>query len=277
MKCPKCGAEFEGKFCPECGTPAPGSQSVNQSPVQQPAYQTPAPVQPDKKKKGGCLKIGLGVIAAIIIIVIIAQSCSKGSGGTSSSASSIATSISTTSTASQTAAQQKAFSATLLPGYYEVGVDIPAGTYNFDIASGSGNVTDINDGVNLIMGTGSNDMYQKSYKNAELTNGSTLFLQQCSIKVASANVGTTQKRDNSSAKAATFSSGKYTVGKDFQSGYYDITLASGSGNVICMDNELNAIFTKDKSLGVTTYKNVPFKDGYKLQVEGAKVNLTPSK
>ena len=25
MKCTNCGNDFEGKFCPECGTPAPRS------------------------------------------------------------------------------------------------------------------------------------------------------------------------------------------------------------------------------------------------------------
>lgn len=287
MKCQKCGSEFEGKFCPECGTPAPEMQATQQ-PVP-PTYPSQVPVPVPEKKKRGCLSIGLAVLAVIIVIVLIAQSCSGGAGGVSSSASSIAASKPTISAASQTApssqaqtpsstVQQKTFSATLLPGYYEIGVDIPAGTYDFDIASGKGNVTDIEDGINLIMGNDSkNDMYQKSYKNAELTNGSTLFLQQCSIKVTSSDAGTTQKRDNSTAKAVTFSSGKYTVGKDFQPGYYDITLVSGSGNVICMENQLNSIFSNNKGLGVTAYKNVPFKDGYKLDVEGAKVSLTPSK
>ena len=182
-----------------------------------------------------------------------------------------------TSSVPSSAAAQKSFSATLLPGYYEIGVDIPAGIYNFDIASGKGNVTDINDDVNLVMGNDSDAMYQKSYKNAELADGSTLFVQQCSIKVLSSNAGEIKKRDNSSAKAVTLSSGKYTAGRDFKIGYYDITLVSGSGNVVCQDNELNAIFSTDKDFGVATYKNVPFKDGYKLDVEGAKIKLTPSK
>jgi hypothetical protein len=128
------------------------------------------------------------------------------------------------------------------------------------------------------MGKGSDDMYQKSYKNAELADGSTLFLSQCSIKVSSQNAGAVTARDNSGAKAFNItSSGKYSAGKDFQPGYYDIELVSGQGNVMCTENQLNAIFSKDASFGVTKYKNVKFESGNILQVEGTKIKLTPSK
>ena len=197
--------------------------------------------------------------------------------GTSSAVASKAIASSAAPVSSETTAT-KAFSTTLLPGYYEIGVDIPSGTYNFEIATGNGNVTDVNDGINLIMGKGSDDMYQKSYKNAELADGSTLFLSQCSIKVSSQNAGAVTARDNSGAKAFNItSSGKYSAGKDFQPGYYDIELVSGQGNVMCTENQLNAIFSKDASFGVTKYKNVKFESGNILQVEGTKIKLTPSK
>lgn len=76
MKCSKCGAEFEGKFCPECGTPVDGQPSVpqqvqQQPPIQQqPVYQSPAVAQ---KKKGGCLKVGLIILGVIIVIAVIAN------------------------------------------------------------------------------------------------------------------------------------------------------------------------------------------------------------
>ena len=67
MKCSKCGNEFEGKLCPECGTPA----------VQTPTSQNAAlpngslpPVQP-QKKKGGCLKIVLIVVGVFFVLGLI--------------------------------------------------------------------------------------------------------------------------------------------------------------------------------------------------------------
>lgn len=71
MKCSKCGAEFEGKFCSECGTPA--NVQPDQAPpstTQPPIYQSPAVPQ---KKKGGCLKGGLIALGAIVLIALIAN------------------------------------------------------------------------------------------------------------------------------------------------------------------------------------------------------------
>ena len=109
MKCSKCGAEFEGKFCPECGTPADGqpnvTQQVQQQPpvYQQPVYQTPAVAQ---KKKGGCLKIGLIVLAVIIVIAVIAN---LAGGGNSSKPTAVTPS--STGSASQSSDNSKASSA----------------------------------------------------------------------------------------------------------------------------------------------------------------------
>lgn len=60
MKCPKCGNEFEGNFCPECGN-AVGVPEPNRQPIQSP---TP-------KKKSGCLKILLIVFGVLVILGIL--------------------------------------------------------------------------------------------------------------------------------------------------------------------------------------------------------------
>lgn len=248
-----------------------------------------------KRKRGSTFLY----LVAFVVFLIVSVSTSPGAGATPTSVSSATGESASSSQVSEQPASSKAasekvpasaapvsskapatkeFSVTLLPGYYEIGADLPSGTYDFDIVTGNGNVSDINDGVNLIMGKNSDDMYQKSYKNAELTDGSTLVLSQCSIKVSTKNAGAVKARDNSSAKAFNItSSGKYAAGRDFQPGYYDIELVSGQGNVICMENQLNAIFSKDASLGVTEYKNVKFESGNTLQIEGPKLKLTPSK
>ena len=216
-------------------------------------------------------KSALAIVIAMALVVAL-TACG---GGSSEAGKTTAPSAKNAVPSSATEAK-KAYASTLEAGYYEIGIDIPAGTYDFELVSGSGNVFDIGDSVNLMMGKGEN--FQQSYKNAELKDGNTLVLSQCSIKISSKAVNASlKKRDNTSAKEIVLSSGKYTAGKDFQPGYYDITLVSGSGNVICEDNQLNAMIGSDTSMFVKGYKNVPFKDGNKLEIEGPKVKLTPSK
>ena len=91
------------------------------------------------------------------------------------------------------------------------------------------------------------------------------------------STSTPSSATNEKTSSVQTSSGKYSAGKDFQPGYYDIELVSGQGNVMCTENQLNAIFSKDASFGVTKYKNVKFEFGNILQVEGTKIKLTPSK
>lgn len=62
MVCKKCGKEYEGKFCPECGTSNDGSASEK----------VEAPVQRQKKKKKGLIA-AIVVIAVIVVIAAIAN------------------------------------------------------------------------------------------------------------------------------------------------------------------------------------------------------------
>lgn len=73
MHCIKCGTEIPegGSFCPKCGTASP--QSASPATPQSP---TPAPdtlAVPDAKPKSGpgCLKIGLGIVAGLIVLGVI--------------------------------------------------------------------------------------------------------------------------------------------------------------------------------------------------------------
>lgn len=81
MKCSKCGNEFEGKFCPECGTPANAvsdssadQNTPQQIQNQQPLYQNPAVPTPKKKKKG-CITAVIIVAVIVVLIIILIQSC----------------------------------------------------------------------------------------------------------------------------------------------------------------------------------------------------------
>lgn len=98
MKCSKCGNEFEGKFCPECGTPAEQdifSSAESQSPYAQKATPDLQPPTEAKKKNGGCLKIGLIVLGVLVVLSIIG-SCMGGNTSSSSDSSSSSYSSSVT-------------------------------------------------------------------------------------------------------------------------------------------------------------------------------------
>ena len=68
MKCSKCGTDFQGNFCPNCATPAPGVASEEKTVVRR---STP----PKKKKKW---PIVLAIVAAVIIIAAIGGSGNDG-------------------------------------------------------------------------------------------------------------------------------------------------------------------------------------------------------
>ena len=93
MFCQNCGFEFDGKFCPNCGAPAPagpaarevktgpGGPSAGQDsgrPVSQPAYEQEGP---RKKKKGpGCL---IPVLVVAVLFVSCGVLFGRNSGGSS--------------------------------------------------------------------------------------------------------------------------------------------------------------------------------------------------
>ena len=73
MHCIKCGTEIPegGSFCPKCGTASP--QSASPATQEGPAPATDTSTIPDAKTKSGpgCLKIGLWIVAGLIVLGVI--------------------------------------------------------------------------------------------------------------------------------------------------------------------------------------------------------------
>lgn len=77
MYCSNCGSQFEGKFCPDCGTAAPagdGSQQAGEAP---PASQEPQAQQPPPAAAGGMtdnvaatLCYVLGFVTGIVFLIL---------------------------------------------------------------------------------------------------------------------------------------------------------------------------------------------------------------
>lgn len=244
-----------------------------------------------KKTRGmACL-----YLVAMFIFFIISASV----GGSSSSTTAVSTGSTSSSKSSAVSAQStvlsssavsssipassanlKQFDITFSSGFYTAGIDFPAGTYNLKAKKGGGNVTTDDGSLNVIMGTQKDDMYEKSYNNAEFSDGTVLQLAGVSIEITSVDKvdSALQKRQNAATKEYTFSSGNYTIGKNIEAGAYDITATKGGGNVTTDDGKLNAIMgTSSDSMYEKEYKNVPLTEGQKLSVSGVTIKLVPSK
>ncbi|SDM54261.1 zinc ribbon domain-containing protein [Acetanaerobacterium elongatum] len=71
-------------------------------------------------------------------------------------------------------------------GNFTAGKDFPAGVYDVIAVSGAGNVSSDNmyeGGLNAVMGTSSDELYQKQFKNIELNTGVRLTISGVKIKL----------------------------------------------------------------------------------------------
>ncbi|MGN0193526.1 MAG: hypothetical protein ACI39G_00240 [Pseudoramibacter sp.] len=77
-------------------------------------------------------------------------------------------------------------------------------------------------------------------------------------------------------KEHTFGAGKYTCGKDFEPGTYDLIALSGSGNVFCDDEGLNEILGTDSDYASPSYNGETFVDGDVLEIQdNLQLKLSP--
>lgn len=234
------------------------------------------------KKKGGCLKTLLVIFGILIVIGFITSLFGSDDSDTSKdNTKQEITAKKATKTTTEKKVEYIHFAKTFGPGYYRAGYDFPAGTYNLKAAFGGGNVISSDAGLNIIMGTKSDDMYTKTYNNASFSYGDTVQISstlklkfKTSEKVEKQKLSTYGRK----GKKRTLSPGKYLVGKNISAGIYDIKLVSGSGNVMSDDGVLNEIMgSRDSSMYIKKFMHAPLKSGTTLELDGVTVQIIPSR
>lgn len=171
---------------------------------------------------------------------------------------------------------------TLTSGFYFVGVDIPAGTYNFTAVTGSGVLfsNDIEMNTNI---DAKGSEYPSSYNNVVLKNGDVFQVRHMTVKVASNNASGTQltARSQSIKDPVTLNSGTFVAGTDFTAGTYDIKVTKGNGSA---SDDAASKVSLNVIMGVSTeysydqeFKNVQLDKGVTLTLSSISVVLTPSK
>ena len=262
MKCEKCGAEFEGEKCPNCGSPS--------------------------EKKPFFKKWWFWVII-VILVVVVAVAVAGGENHDDSVKNTtdptyVATEpktekptepptakptepVTAAPTDPPTEKPTEDFSAvakeyTLTAGHYKAGVDIPSGRCDVEAVSGTGNLSSSNllsGGINAMFGIDNGSgLYTSTFKGLSLPYGTTLNLNnRLTIKLTFTSIGSTYSgRNYDESAAVALSDGNYEAGTDFASGTYKIVAVSGQGNLSSsniLDGGLNEMFGIDK--GMNMYNN----------------------
>ena len=178
------------------------------------------------------------------------------------------------------------YTATLTPGNYEVGVDIPSGIYTIDVISGeSGWIHNAFGGTDRgfsftanshsdLRTSGDSDSSVKTFDGASLLDDDVLTVNDATVTIYNvAAKGQLNQIKNTEGESITLSSGNYTSGDDIVPGVYDVEIISGNAALRCLAASLpsgGVQLTTDEvsqSMGLSsTYKNINLAEGRTFQI-----------
>jgi len=173
---------------------------------------------------------------------------------------------------------QKEF--TLSAGNYTGGFDLPVGDYKVEWVSGAGSLMSSNKvgsgGINTLV----TDSVNKEVKDLKLPRYCCLNITgDVVVKVTYTKIeeGFKGKKKFDTIE---LSKGKYTAGKDFESGWYDIELISGDGTVDAYDKDNKVMMAEnfgDDERKIKYFTNAQLKKDVVLRISGVKVRLINKK
>lgn len=249
MKCQKCGNNFDGNFCPNCGT---GTQ--NDAPF------VPA-AQAKQKKKKSPLKVVIIVLAVIVAIGVIGGNSDK----TESSSQAGSTSNPSASKAADTSVLEADY--WLPANTYIVGKDIEPGEYIVEAKSGNCYVEVTKD---------SSGTFDSIIANTNTS--SHIYLDAIDgtyIKVQGGKIAKAADVSPYVSKDGVFEEGMYKAGKDIQAGEYLVESVSGNCYVeVC--NDARGIFASiAANTNTSTRVYVTVADGQYIRVNGGTFIFEP--
>lgn len=302
MICRNCNTEHNGKFCPNCGSPANNETTDS---IQAMRQETATPPKTPITKKWWFWAIG-----AVLVIAMFGnlgeagdkqKSNSPSNAGEPKIAAAVKDSTDVTPTPNPTDAPTPtqspeptidlstvALEYTLTAGNYVAGIDIPAGRCTAMAVNGTGNLSSSNmfsGGINEMFGVDEGDgFYTSEFSGLKLPEGTILTVGgNVQVKlmfsvVEASFTGRTYDESN----AIELGTGNFESGIDFPAGVYKIVAISGTGNLSSdnmFDGGINEVFGIDNGYNfyIPEFVNVDLPTGTELTVSGGvKIRLIPA-